>query len=353
MPTHFWRYIFWNNADINDYKRFPAYSINRGPDTYNFIEAGDQLSINLPEDYQRKKTYSNFPSFLEDKKTTAFIIIRNDSILYENYFSGFSRNSIVSSFSISKSFISALTGIAISEGKIRSADQTVGEYLTGFKHPGFEKIRIEDLLNMRSGINYKEEYYNPFGDMAKFYYGVNLEKYVYDASIKEPPGLHYDYVSINAQIMAMILEKGTGMKVSEYLQEKIWKKLGMESDALWNMDCKKNGMVKAFCCLNARPLDFARFGRLYLHRGNWNGNQIVPEEWIEHTMRADENFKDAEGYPYSLFWRVLEDGSFFAKGIMGQYIYMMPEKNLIFLRFGKSYGDVDWVKFFREISNQL
>jgi len=143
------------------------------------------------------------------------------------------------------------------------------------------------------------------------------------------------------------------MKASEYLEEKIWKKLGMESEALWNMDCKKNGMVKGFCCLSAHPLDFARFGRLYLNHGNWNGNQIIPEEWIAQTIQADKDFKDAEGYPYSYFWRVLEDGSFFAKGIMGQYLYVMPEKNLIFLRFGMSYGDVDWVKLFRETSNQF
>ncbi len=350
---HVARYVYWNFADIHDYKKFPAYTVKKQGKTFLFKEKPEQTILQVPDEFNPSEKYKNTSEFLKDKKSVVLIIIRNDTIIYENYADGYSRESIVPSFSVVKSFVSGLVGIAIHEGYIKDVHQPVTDYLNNFRHKGFDKISLENLLNMRSGIKYDEGYYNPFGSMAKFYYGTNLSKYISKAKIKEAPDMEYDYLSINTQILGMALENATGRKLPEYLQEKIWEPLGMEADASWSMDSKKHGQTKAFCCLNGHPLDFARYGRLYLNMGNWNGRQVIPKEWIKQSISITNDSRDSQGYPYHYQWRVLEDGSYFAKGVLGQYIYVVPSRNLIFLRFGKKTAEVDWIRYFRDIIPQL
>ena len=127
----------------------------------------------------------------------------------------------------------------------------------------------------------------------------------------------------------------------------------MEADATWNMDSRKHGQTKAFCCINAHPLDFAKFGSMYLHMGKWNGKQIIPESWIRESIRITNDSRDSQGYPYHYQWRILEDGSYFAKGVLGQYIYIVPAKNLVILRFGKDTAKIDWISFSRNLFSQL
>jgi CubicO group peptidase (beta-lactamase class C family) len=206
---------------------------------------------------------------------------------------------------------------------------------------------------MRSGIEFRENYVNPVSHVAKYYYGRNLLKYTYNLKIKDPPGEKYDYASCNSQILALILEKTTGMSLPKYLEEKLWSKMGTAYDASWNLDSKKHRTVKAFCCLNARLHDFAKFGRLYLNQGRWNGTQLIPKNWIAESLEIRNDSRDDDGFPYTYFWRVLDNGSFFAKGIKGQYIYIHPAKELIILRFGHSYDDVDWVSLFDHIGSQF
>jgi CubicO group peptidase (beta-lactamase class C family) len=252
-----------------------------------------------------------------------------------------------------KSLVSALTGIALDEGLIRSVDQPVTDFLSGFRYQGFDRVTIRHLLEMRSGIRFTESYFNPFSDVARYYYGASLDKLVYNARIKEPPGKRYDYASVNAQILGMILEKVSGKYLSQYLEDKIWSRIGMEYEASWNVDSRKNGRIRAFCCLNAAPADMARFARLYLRNGEWGSEQIISQEWIRESIRIANDSRDDQGYPYHHFWRVLEDGSYFAKGMLGQYIYIDPSRKLIICRFGKQEGDIDWVRFFRELSAGL
>ncbi len=139
------------------------------------------------------------------------------------------------------------------------------------------------------------------------------------------------------------------MKINKYLEQKIWQPIGMESDASWSIDSEKNQTIKAFCCINAVARDFARFGRLYLKKGNWNGKQVVPEKWVIRSTSIINDSRDSQGYPYTYQWRVLENGAFFAKGILGQYIFVYPEKNLVFVRMGKDYADIDWADLFVEL----
>jgi len=349
---HVGKYFTRNTADTKDHKRFPYYTINNASPVYNFEIAKEEHIPELSTSLDPKGKYADFDHLLEENNTSAFIVIRNDSILYERYFNGAKADSIMPSFSIAKAFVSATTGIAHKEGYIKSVDQAVTDFLSGFKDDGFQKVTIENLLNMRSGIKFSETYYNPFGHAAKFYYGKDLEKYAYKLKVNKTPGTEYYYNSANPLILAMIIEKTSGMRLAEYFEKKIWSKIGAEYPATWNYDSEKHGMVKAFCCINAAPRDFAKFARLYLNNGNWEGEQIIPEEWVKHSMSIHNDSRDSEDYPYNYFWRVLDNGAVFAKGILGQYIFLDPAKNIIIVRFGKKRGDVHWSALIEEVAGQ-
>lgn len=355
LPScHVGRYIWWNLADIDDYKKFPSVEIDNSDKVFEFFYPEQNFTFEIPEKYNGDKKPPDFESFLDKNKTVAFLVIRNDTLIYENYFRKYADSSVIQSFSTSKAFVSALVGIAMDEGYIYSTSQSITFFLKELENkPGFNKITIEDLLNMRSGIKYTEGYANPFGEIAKYYYGTNLEKFVTRLKIEEEPDTTYNYIGVNTLLLSLIVERATNTKLNEYTEAKLWKPLGMEYNATWSVDSKKNQTVKSFCCLNARARDFAKFGRLYLNNGNWNGEQIVTEKWVENSTSIINDSRDSQGYPYTYQWRVLENGSFFAKGILGQYIFVYPEKNLIFVRFGKKYAGIDWTDFFLEISKQL
>jgi CubicO group peptidase (beta-lactamase class C family) len=352
---HIGRFFYWNFAGINDYKKFPQVPVDKGGEVFYFHESDTEFQPVLPLGFLGKNKNLSFDNFLKENKTVAFLIIRNDSILYEKYFDNYADSSIIQSFSISKAFTSALTGIAIKEGYIESTVQPITDFIPELleNDPAFSKIRIEDLLNMRSGIKFNEGYSNPFADMAKYYYGLNLTKYITKLKIEEPPDQSYNYISVNSLLLGMAIERATGRQLNEYLQEKIWIPLGMEYDATMNVDSKKDNQTKVFCCVNARTRDFARFGRLYLNKGNWNGQQIIPEQWVEKSMTIINDSRDSQNYPYTYQWRVKEDGAIFAKGVLGQYIYVDPAKNVIIVRLGKKSKGVNWAGLMEEICGEL
>ncbi|MEZ5196240.1 MAG: serine hydrolase [Bacteroidales bacterium] len=353
LPKHVGRFFYWNFADLNDHKKFPKLEIQKGNNTFKFFEPNRNEEFDIPESFSRKDSYENLDQFLEAKETVAFLVVRNDTLIYENYFSDYDKASVIPSFSVAKTFVSALVGIAIDEGYIYSTSQTITFFLEELSNPGFDKITIEDLLNMRSGIDFDEGYYSPFADMAKYYYGTDLEDYIKNLKVKEVPNLSYDYISVNTLLLSLIVERATNTKLTRYCQEKLWKPMGMEFDASWSIDSEDNQTIKSFCCLNARARDFAKFGRLYLNKGNWNGKQLVPEKWVSKSTSIINDSRDSQNYPYTYQWRVLENGAYFAKGVLGQYIVVFPEKNLIFVRMGKNYADVDWADFCLEIAKKL
>jgi len=347
------RYFTWNFADVRDYRRFPYKTIQNAPPVFDFHVAAKPVTFSIPSSYRRKNAGESFEDFLSRHKTTAFLVIRDDTILYERYFHGYRHDSVFPSFSVTKSVLSSLAGIALGEGSLKSLEQTVSQFLPVLRDERFTRCTLEDLLNMRSGIRFDEGYYNPFGGMAKFYYGTDLKRYVEHLKMKEEPGLQYKYASCNDQVAAFILECATGEKLPEYLESRLWKPMGMEAPAMWNTDSPDHNNVKAFCCLNARAIDFAKFGRLYLRKGEWDGVQLVPQQWVERSTSIINDSRDSQGYAYTLGWRVLDDGSFFAKGILGQYIYVDRARKLIIIRFGKKYAGIDWVSFFRSLYDQL
>jgi CubicO group peptidase (beta-lactamase class C family) len=341
--------VRWGGADMNGYRKFKNLEIHKSNTPFTFHEGKSSTSsfVRIPPD---NKNFSSFDDLLNKTKTLSFLIIRNDSILFEKYFNS-DEITYYPSFSVSKSFVSALVGIAVDEGYIKNVRQPITDYLTELKGEGFKKITIENLLNMKTGIRFSENYSSPFADVVKYYYGPDLKRYLKHLKVKEEPGKKYDYVSVSSLLLSLIIEKATGKKISDYLEEKIWKPLGMEFKATWSIDSKRHQTVKAFCCLNASSRDFAKLGRLYLNKGKWENKQIISENWIDKSLNYSKD-STAEFY-YNYQWRIGNEGDFFAKGALGQFIYVYPHKNIIIVRTANEYGIDNWEKVFRYISKQL
>jgi len=333
-------YLYYNLADLGDTKIFPSITVQHGPQTFRF-PAGQ-----LPESDTLK-------SFLASGKTVAFLIIRNDSLLFEEYFHGYGASSLLPSFSVAKPVVSVLTGIATEEGAIRSVDQKVTDFLPWMTDTMFRHVSIRNLLEMRAGLNYNDRGIGPFGKVARFYYGDNLKEEVKKLKVTGIPGQGYQYQSASTQILAMVIESATGKKLPVYLEEKIWKPAGMAYDATWSIDSEEHQVTKGFCCLNARASDFARFGLLVEKRGMIHGDTLVSPSWISESTSITDSAGYSNDFYYAYNFRVLPDGDFFMKGVHGQYIYISPGKRLVFIRFGKQNGKTDWIGLFRELKSRL
>ena len=342
------RFIFYNFADIKDHKKFPSRELTASNKPFEFFQVKDQKG---PKELDINGKKLSFEKFLESQKTVAYLIIRNDSLLYENYFSNYNRESDVPSFSVAKSVTSILIGIAIQEGKITSVEDPITKYLPEMKDPNMKKVKIRHLLDMTSGIDYNESYVNPFGDAAAFYYGRKLRNQCAKMKCEKEPGTEFYYSSGNTQLLGLILDHVLAPKpVTSYLQEKLWTPLQMQYPGSWSIDKKKNGMEKTFCCLNTKALDYAKIGRLYLNKGNWNGVQIINEDWVKESTKIEEK-EGSVSYYNNQWWIPSKDGDFVAHGILGQYIYVNPAKNLIMVRLGKSEGKMhNWFGFFVEMA---
>ncbi|EAY25884.1 beta-lactamase [Microscilla marina ATCC 23134] len=277
---------------------------------------------------------------IKNYKTVAFLVVRNDSIQYEGYWDGHQQTSISNSFSMAKSVISLLVGIAIKEGKIKSIDQKVGDFLPQFKEGKSNQLSIRHLLTMSAGLSWNEGYSGLTSITTQAYYGQSLERVLKKANVVEKPGKRTNYQSGATQILGFILEKATGDSIAKYLSDKLWKPLGAHKKALWSLDTK-NGHEKAFCCFNSTARDFARLGLLVLNKGKWKGTQLVPEAYIqEATMPAThliaETGTQINNYYGLHFWFLEYKGMQipYMRGILGQYIFIIPQKNAVVVRLG-------------------
>jgi CubicO group peptidase (beta-lactamase class C family) len=337
------RFVFYNFADINDHKKFHSRPLSAVTSPFNFHSTNKGKFPNQINEIQ-------FDKYLEDNKTVAFLIIKNDTIQYEKYFKGYDKESIVPSFSMAKTITSILIGCAIDEGLIKSVDEPITNYVPELKKNEFDKVTIKHLLQMTSGIKFNESYLSPFGDAASFYYGTNLRKKIGKMKLKTDPGKKFEYVSGNTQLLGLVLERSLKEKtITSYLQEKIWTPLEMEYDASWSIDRKNNGLEKTFCCLNASTRDFAKIGRLYKNKGNWNGKQIVSQKWVEESTKLDTSEGSANFYQYQ-WWLPTPNEDFMAEGFLGQFIYVNPKKDLIIVRLGKNEGKANWWSIFTSLA---
>jgi CubicO group peptidase (beta-lactamase class C family) len=282
-------------------------------------------------------------TYLEKDKrlgTVAYLVIRNDSIRYEKYWDGFSDTSHTNSFSMGKTFVSILVGIAIQEGKIKSVDQLVGDFIPEFSQGENAKLSIRHLLTMSSGINFDEDYKSPLAFPAQAYYGSELQKLLFKYKVTERPGVTFKYLSGNTALLGLVVERATGKHISDYLSEKLWKPMGARMPAYWSLD-HADGLEKSYCCFNSNARDFARFGQLYLDNGRWKGQQLVPEGYVKASLSLT-GLHDDDGKPnmrYGYSWWILPQYKghyvFYARGILGQYIIVIPDLKMVIVRLGK------------------
>ncbi|ETN92390.1 6-aminohexanoate-dimer hydrolase [Gammaproteobacteria bacterium MOLA455] len=308
-------------------------------------------TIELPEDFLFAGELLNTEQFLADSWTTGLLVIQNDQIVYEAYTLGHSESTRSISWSMAKSFISAMVGIAVDEGSIASIEQTVDTYAPELKGSGYEGVRIKDVLQMSSGIDFNEDYADFTSDINRWGRGFALgspqDDFAATLTRGHEPGTVNHYVSIDTHVLSMVLSRATGQSVTDYMQEKLYEPLGMEYDGYWIVD--GDGTEMALGGLNLTLRDFAKLGSLYLHQGVLDGTEIVPAQWIAASIVADaphlQPEQDDFGYGYQWWLPLSEDGEYMAMGVYGQYIYVNPANNSVIVKVSANpyYNDLDYV----------
>ncbi len=359
--TYMGRWIKWRASDILDHEKFPFYSFEASPQPFHFIEANDYRLDTLS--ILTKKGRQNLTTVLASSETTAFLVIKNDSLLYERYFNDYTRESINTSFSVGKSITSLMVGRALGDGLIKSIDDPITNYLPALKQTDsqYEKITLAHLLNMRSGIQFKDHDL-PWGDKPKAYYYPRLRERIFELSIQQEPGTEFQYNSYNPILLGMIVERVSGMSPAHYFKEKIWNKLGMEYEGSWSMDSEESRMTKMESGLNLRAVDLAKFGRLVLNSGKWDGEQVISQEWIGTSCKVSpENYvpEFGEEIHYEKFWWLHSKDHQHAYilsgwGHLGQYLYIFPDEGIIIVRMGKDLGKVEsWKGIFLQVVDRV
>jgi CubicO group peptidase (beta-lactamase class C family) len=343
---------------VDDWQRFPSRPIDASGEPYEY-QQGPGYPTGLPDDVRLPGENGDvdLERFLRTTETTAFIVIVDDRVLYEQYFNGYGPDSTQTSFSIAKSFASALVGIAIDDGLI-ALDDPITDHLPELleRDRGFERITIRDLISMSSGLRYEDEG-TPWSDATETYYAPDLrELALTDTEIVEPPGERWHYNNFNPLLMGMILERVTGQPVASYLEDELWRPLGAEADASWSLDSEASGFEKMESGINARAIDFAKLGSLYLHEGEWNGQRVLPADWVRESTAFGGAGDVTADYGY-WWWTYHDDelGDYYAAwGNKGQYVVVIPERNAVIVRHGLDYGGVDdWVAVIADITRSL
>ena len=331
------RYL--NNVFINT-----IFSGKLGPDIDELeLFAKNEVVAAAPQPWPVSNRYNkavidaSLMSKMEQYKTVSYVVIKNDSLLYEKHWENYSDTSFVNSFSMAKSVVGLLVGCAIKDGLIKSVDDPVALYIDEFKEGDKAKVTIKHLLTMSSGIDFKEDYVSPLAWPAEAYYGDDVNALTLKAKMITPPGKIWFYKGGDSQLLGIILQKVTGKKVAEYASEKLWKPMGAEHPAYWSLDAK--GMEKVSCCFYTNARDYARFAKLIMNSGNWNGVQLLDSAYVKETITSakllDRNGKESLQYGYQ-WWLMKYKGHdiFYARGIRGQYIFGVPDLKLIVVRLG-------------------
>ncbi|HON19026.1 MAG TPA: serine hydrolase domain-containing protein, partial [Salinivirgaceae bacterium] len=326
---YFWRALVYQKVGILDYHIFH----NR------------RIDVENPQPWQKHPLYNSYSmpqsytEYMDSLKTVGFVVIQDGKLLYERYATNWSDTAISNSFSMAKSIISMMIGICIDKGYIKSEDDFVRDYIPEFNTPENRNLTIKHLLNMTSGLNWNEAYANPWSTTTKAYYGTQLEKQVLKLKVVEPSDVKYDYKSGDTQLLAIIIRNATGMPVAEFMEKYLWKKIGAETPALWCLD-HKNGLEKAYCCVNATAKDFARLGQLILNQGMWNDEVVLSKNYIEKMLTPashliDEFGKTNDYYGYQ-WWKIMYNNHtvHYMRGINGQYVFIIPDKNAVIVRLG-------------------
>jgi len=347
--------MYFGEPSLSSPTYFPSREVH-APSPAPLPSSATEAKIELTR--STHNTYGSFDELLAQNHTGAFLVVRDDAIVYERYFDRVTRTTQLPSFSMSKTFAAVLVGCAVRDGLFPSIDDRLVSYVPELASKrGYGDITLEQLLRMTAGINFIEDSYAG----GAFYYTTDLRARMYAYDTKWPAGTHYLYGSVSMQLLWDAMSRRLGGKtVTQYFEESVWKPMGAEHAAAWSLDSPSSGIEKLFGGFSATTRDHARIGLLFLHDGVIDGRAVVPPEWIHESLvvdpvagivqTTDGNVKRGK---YQWFWSLDERSYYFAKGYRGQYVFVIPDKHMVFVRFGDDYGDVDWPALFMQIAENL
>ena len=336
---------------INMKEFFPTSTpIKASEDPYTFNKIDNFI---MPDTYEFEGEEKQIIESIDYFNTDGLMILKDGEVHYENYWNENKETSRHIIWSVSKSFLSALVGIALDEGLIEDINDPIIKYLKDFKGTGYERVSIKNLLQMSSGIEFNEDYGDPDSDINRYgrvtATGTSQREFAKTLKNSREPGTYNHYISLDSQMLGMLVAEVSNMSVKEYLHEKIWSKIGMQDDAFYLTD--KQEVEMSLGGLNVTLRDMAKFGQLYLNNGKWNGNQIVPSEWVANSTipldkhvqpnAGDEFSSDAWGYGYQWWVPGPEVSDYTAHGIYNQFIYINPQSNVVIAKTSSNYNFVD------------
>jgi CubicO group peptidase (beta-lactamase class C family) len=312
------------------------------------VDAGSPVPWEKAEEYHTLSIPEEDLPLFEQYGTVAFVVIKDGKLLFESYWEDYSPQSLSNSFSMAKSIVSLAVGCAIDDGYIRDVDQPVSDFFSEFGAYGEKTLTLRHLLTMSAGVDFEEAYSSPFSPTTQLYYGNNLHAITFGMKQIEKPGVHFNYQSGVTQLLAFIVEKATGERISRYVSRKLWTPMHAEENALWSLD-KTDGMEKAYCCFNTNARDFARFGQLILNKGYWDGKPLISEDYLLEAIRPDTTLADIQynevnrHYGFQ-FWHLTYNGLSipYMRGLQGQYVFVIPEKNAVIVRLGHKRGATNY-----------
>lgn len=346
------RAIVWLEADTGDIDRFPSRTIPAGAQVW-------ELPAGAPLDLAEVWEVPDAEDFLDATGTVAFLIVQDGQLRYERYAAGASGEELRTSFSVAKSIVSTLIGLAIEDGAIASLDEPITDFLPELLEvdPRYARITIRHLVTMSSGLGYVERLH-PFSDDAQTYYGTDLRATGLSARIDGEPGQQFHYNNYNLLLEGMILERATGERVADYLARRLWQPMGAEADASFSLDSQASGFEKMESGFNAVARDYARFGRLIAAGGRVEDRQVVPAGWLELATCAERS-QSVVDFHAAHWWTGTPDGELFpdghvlAAGNHGQYVYVAPDLDVVIVRLGDTYGTDAWPQLLSDLAAQL
>lgn len=364
--------ILQGRSAITDHRHFDNATIAHAPGAAALPRA--EAELRWPGGQDRATAEAD----LAARGTVALLVARRGQVVYERYFDGYGPGSVATSFSMAKSVVSLLLGMAIDEGRVSGVDDPVTRYLPELRDndPRFERITLRHLLSMRSGIAFDEGYGSPFSEAAAFYLTDDLWRQVRKLRVAREPDQAYAYSSGDTQLLAMAVERAFGQPLARLVEQRLWQPLGMQHDASWSLDSTAHGVARGFCCLNARAVDYLRLGLLALDDGRWNGKTLVSADWLRRSTAAQDGLPGADdaarrnieapGSPRAAFYawqwrrrpalpldagRPLRPGtSFYAQGLYGQVMLVDPERQTVVLRLGRHTGDRHWPSWMDQLA---
>jgi CubicO group peptidase (beta-lactamase class C family) len=323
---------------------FPYHVIKRAGPVAELPSTSQRLEVS----YLFKGKRHTLDDLLARTRTQGFLVVKDGKIVDQRYFNGANDKTKFTSWSVAKSFTATLVGLALADGKIRSLDDPITDYLPELKGSGYDGVPIKDILEMSSGVKFSEDYGNGKSDVMIMWEKVmtqqslTLAEYAKSLGRAEKPGSKFVYRSVDTAVLGMLVQRVTGKPLAQLLSERIWQPLGMEQDATWLTDRPGPDALEAgFCCINATLRDYARFGLMFLHDGKADDKQLVPAAWVKAATNPQSSqvgwghLSAGDPGAYGYQWWLIYPGAghaYSAEGVFFQFIYVSPKYNMVIVK---------------------